>query len=1102
MVALSAMIMPARPAGAQRAPRFERENISGRQAVAREVLVKFRDPLQPQELDDLATQTVAQSVERVGSTGTLRIRSRSQNAAALVQALSRHPDVAYAEPNWIIQIASTPDDTWFSELWGLDRIGAIPAWNLTTGSVSTVVGVIDTGLDYTHPDLSANVWSAPTPFSVTVGGHVIHCGAGTHGFNAITRQCNPMDDQNHGTHVSGTIGAVGNNGTGVAGVNWTTQLMGIKFLDHEGTGTTADAIAAVEFAIAVKQAFQATDGARVRILSASWGGPDFSQALLDQVKAANDTDMLFVAAAGNNGTDNDSLPLYPASFDAPNIVTVAATAFGDNLTGFSNYGASSVHLAAPGEFILSTTIGNGYGYSSGTSMAVPHVSGAAALLLSQCVLDTATLKDTLLGTVDYLPGLTGATATGGRLNVNSALLGCTAVPAVPSVLEARGMNMSVVLEWSSVPGAMRYNVKRSLTPGGPYMLLASDVRAITFTDTAVVNGTTYYYVISAENTLGESGDSTESSAVPDLPPDLIVSALTTPTVGGAGSTIPVSVSTSNAGTGTAKSSVTHIYLSVNSTFDASDTLLAAVSVPQLSPGTAAPGSPSLVIPERTNVGTYYLIGLADADDELDESNESNNRLSRSIRIGPDLAIDAVAAPPSGAAGAMIAVTDSTHNKGGGAAAATVTTFYLSANVTISADDILLGSRTVPAVAASGTSTGTTTWTIPGTTAAGVYYIVAKADASDQVAETTENNNAYPRAIQIGGDLVISRLTVPATGGAGLPLSASDTTRNQGTESVGPSVTKFYFSANASFDATDTLLGNRAVPDLAPEAENSSATTLIIPSNVATGTYYVIARADADAGIAETNDSNNSLARSVKVGSDLVINTSLTTVKTAAGAILNFSETVTNQGGGPATPSVTRYYLSTDATLSTTDVLLDGGRDVSGLPAGDSSTGSTSVLIPAGVAPGVSYIIGKADADSTVNETSEINNTKSRAISIGPDLIVSAISAPSSAVAGTSINVTDTVMNQGADGAAPTLTRFYLSTNVLLESTDIALGQGRAVPSVAAGALNPGTTAVTIPSSVGGGGYYLLVKADGDHAVGESYETNNVKARAIQVTTAP
>ena len=319
----------ATPALAQRAPRFERENVNGRNAVAREVLVKFRNPLQAAQLAELVGQSDAESVERLGTAGTLRLRSRSRTAAALIQALSRRPDVVYAEPNRIIELASTPSDPEFAELWGLERIGAVPAWELTTGSSANVVAVIDTGIDYTHPDLAANVWSAPAPFSVTVGGTAILCATGTHGFNAITRQCNPMDDHNHGTHVAGTIGAVGNNGVGVAGVNWVAQMMAIKVFDDQGSATTADVIAGIEFAIAVKQVFPGSDAGNVRVLSASWGDTEFSQAMLDAVYAANDADMLFVAAAGNNGFDNDLLPFYPAGFDAPNVIAVAATTLDD-----------------------------------------------------------------------------------------------------------------------------------------------------------------------------------------------------------------------------------------------------------------------------------------------------------------------------------------------------------------------------------------------------------------------------------------------------------------------------------------------------------------------------------------------------------------------------------------------------------------------------------------------------------------------------------------------------------------------------------------------------------------------------------------------------
>ena len=223
---------------------------------------------------------------------------------------------------------------------------------------------------------------------------------------------------------------MGNNGTGVVGVNWTASIMGSKFLDAFGTGTIANAINAIEFAVQAKAAFAATGGANVRVLSNSWGGGAFSQALLDEINRANANDMLFVAAAGNSGTPNDLFPLYPASYNAPNVVAVAATDNTDSLAFFSNFGPSSVHLGAPGVDVLSTTIGGNYLYLSGTSMATPHVSGAALLVLSKCALNTASLKTLLLNNVDPIPSLSGLVATSGRLNVNKAIRACAA-PANP-----------------------------------------------------------------------------------------------------------------------------------------------------------------------------------------------------------------------------------------------------------------------------------------------------------------------------------------------------------------------------------------------------------------------------------------------------------------------------------------------------------------------------------------------------------------------------------------------------------------------------------------------------------------------------------------------
>jgi len=416
--------------------------VGGREAIAGEVLVKLRRQPTAVERQELELRADGDASDTVG-TSFRRVRSRSLAVQAIAAALRTHPLVEYAEPNFVWHASVTPNDPQFSNLWGLRNIGqtvngrvgtsgadihAFSAWSIATGSRANVVAVIDTGMDYTHPDLVANVWNAPASFTVTIGGGIT-CAAGTHGFNAITRTCDPLDDNNHGTHVSGTIGGAGNNALGVIGVNWNASIMALKFLDSTGTGSTSAAIDAIEFAIQAKTRFGAA--ANVRVLSNSWGGAGFSQALLDEINKASTNGMLFVAAAGNDGTSNDTTPTYPANYNAASVISVAATDSRDVLATFSNFG-TSVNLAAPGVSILSTVIGGGYAFFNGTSMATPHVSGSAALILSKCTLDTPSLKALIINNVDVIAGLSGKVGTSGRLNVDRAIRACAPAGTTPS----------------------------------------------------------------------------------------------------------------------------------------------------------------------------------------------------------------------------------------------------------------------------------------------------------------------------------------------------------------------------------------------------------------------------------------------------------------------------------------------------------------------------------------------------------------------------------------------------------------------------------------------------------------------------------------------
>ena len=442
----------------QRQGRRSTSWLDGREVVDGEVIVRYRAEAGGTiERQRAEFQSQADEVEVIGRRGMRRMRSQRIGTRAMIDALRNNPDVEFAEPNYVVRVGATPNDPSFGALWGLFNIGqsvngstgtagadisALQAWDVTTGSRAHVIGVIDTGIDYRHPDLAANIWSAPYAFSVTVGGRVINCAAGSHGFNAITNTCDPMDDHYHGTHVAGTIGAVGNNGIGVAGVNWAASMMGLKFLSSSGSGSTADAIKAIEFAIQARAVLGSA--ANVRILSNSWGGGGYSQALKNQIDAAASAEMLFVAAAGNNGADNDVYPHYPSSYTSANMISVAATTGRDQRASFSNYGRNSVHLGAPGQTIVSTMPNNGYASLNGTSMATPQVSGVAALVLAACPMTTAALKTAILGSVDPIAAMNGITSTNGRLDANAAVRRCT-----PPSLLVNGVSGAVAAQGSS-----------------------------------------------------------------------------------------------------------------------------------------------------------------------------------------------------------------------------------------------------------------------------------------------------------------------------------------------------------------------------------------------------------------------------------------------------------------------------------------------------------------------------------------------------------------------------------------------------------------------------------------------------------------------------
>ncbi|MFN0055447.1 MAG: S8 family serine peptidase, partial [Planctomycetales bacterium] len=395
-------------------------------------------------LDGLPTDF--QVVRGLGREGEVLIRTWGGTPAELQAWFQAEPAIASFQPDQIRQIAAIPNDPSFSSLYGLHNTGqsggtvdadidAPEAWDKTTGSAAVVVAIIDTGIDYNHPDLAANMWTNPGEIA---GDGLDNDANGfiddVYGWDFANGDANPMDDNSHGTHVAGTIGAVGNNGVGVTGVNWQTRLMALKFLDASGSGYDSDAIAALNYAAMMRDR-----GTNVRVTNNSYGGGGYSQSFYNAIAANRDAGILFVAAAGNAGTNNDSIAFYPANFAVDNVISVAATDRSDLRAYFSNYGVNTVDLAAPGVSIYSTTPGNAYGTKSGTSMAAPHVAGAAALAWSFALdANYQQIRDALFAGVDPLPSLSGKVVTGGRLNINNTLnqLIQNAASTIPGYLAA------------------------------------------------------------------------------------------------------------------------------------------------------------------------------------------------------------------------------------------------------------------------------------------------------------------------------------------------------------------------------------------------------------------------------------------------------------------------------------------------------------------------------------------------------------------------------------------------------------------------------------------------------------------------------------------
>lgn len=416
-----------------------------------EVLVKFKPNVTLADIKKIAARnndTVEDNIEIVKGLVAIDDLDNKDVGKVAEQYTQMKDLVDYAEPNYEIKLIepaesaspkyllnrepvspTAPNDPMFADQWALNNAGqnggkqkadinALLAWAKTTGSEKVVVAVLDSGVDYTHSDLVSNIWTRPDSIPAYTD-EELKTVNDLHGYNSDENSGDPMDDNGHGTHCAGVIGAEGDNNEGIAGINWNVQIMPLKFLGRGGFGSTKNAIEAINYAVERKRA-----GVNVRVISASWGSYSYSKALEDSIRAAGEEGILFVAAAGNSSTDNDKKPHYPASYKLSNVISVAALDRADSLASFSCYGAKSVHIAAPGKDIVSTWLKNSYREASGTSMATPQVSGVAALILAtEPNMKVEKLRERLLNSVDKIDSLNGKVESGGRLNAAKALEG-------------------------------------------------------------------------------------------------------------------------------------------------------------------------------------------------------------------------------------------------------------------------------------------------------------------------------------------------------------------------------------------------------------------------------------------------------------------------------------------------------------------------------------------------------------------------------------------------------------------------------------------------------------------------------------------------------
>jgi subtilisin family serine protease len=819
------------------------------------VIVKFK-PSAPREIRDyIHRRNGSEKIKEFPSLNIHHVKLRKgmsvEKAIAIYQA---EPDVEYAEPNYLVTIQTVPNDFYFNYLWGLSNTGqtggtagadidASRAWDITNGSNDVIIAVIDTGVDYTHSDLSQNMWVNLAEYNGAPG--VDDDGNGyiddIHGINTFDHINGSMDDHGHGTHVAGTIGAVGNNSMGVAGVNWNVKIIPCKFLGSDGYGYTDGAIECLEYIRALKE-----KGINIIATNNSWGGGGYSQALYDAIDAQRRSDILFIAAAGNDNMDTNLYDFYPAGYPLPNLLSVAATDPNDSKAWFSNYGRRTVHVGAPGTDVVSLRAagtdmyGDGnhfippgnsstqYYRASGTSMAAPHVTGLAALIKSQNPSKSwIEIKNLILsGAEEEIPFYGGTIA--GRINAYNSLT-CTHGP----VFSALEFPTSFQVGMPILLSALSINCE---SPLGPVTVTTPSGEAVNLKDDGVPPD-----LVAGDGIFSASWISTTEFSYLTFSSPIGKEIVPAP-----------SILTNSLPSGLLNTSY-------------SQTLQASGGVPpynwsiysgSLPEGLSLNSSAGKMLGTPSKTGTYsFMIKATDA-------RTSFVMKPFSITIKEvDLIITSVSGPINAGLGEQIAVTATVKNQGSGDSGGFYTSIYLSTDPIINTSDRAITTFYVSPLAAGAQRTYTVKPVIPNILAPGSYYLGAIADTGKQVGESNENNNSLAGnqiSIVSKVDLIITSVSGPASVSPDQQVAFTVTVKNQGSAEAGQFYVTVYLSTDQIITKDDIEIRSGFVPALAAGGQQTLIINSTIFASISLGSYYIGAIVDSRSNVAESNENNNSL----------------------------------------------------------------------------------------------------------------------------------------------------------------------------------------------------------------------------------------------------